>query len=185
MPPDVWPFYLIGAIVCAAIAAAIARAKGHSPFKWFFAGLFFGIVGVLVIALRRARQPRHMPPPSEVRSGALPSGQAQPQQPSYVRLEKSYAHDSGGMGCLTVPFSIGTVAFGGLILYWVVTEGVQHPVLLIPGGVWVILGILMFYSGIRRSGVSSFRCPNCGERYGRPPDEWRCKRCSVSFYKED
>jgi len=40
--------WLLGGLFCGAVCASIGSGKGRSGFGWFFIGLVFGLVGVLV-----------------------------------------------------------------------------------------------------------------------------------------
>lgn len=64
---------LIGGAVCGIIAACIASAKGRSGVAWFFAGLFTGIIGVIIVALKPSRgncEPNRRSPGGSPEAGA-------------------------------------------------------------------------------------------------------------------
>src|SRR5436190_21976552 len=48
---DFFLIFLVIRIVCGAIAAAIASNKGRSTVGWFFAGFFFAIIGIIIVAV--------------------------------------------------------------------------------------------------------------------------------------
>lgn len=46
-----WPALIaLQAIACGGFCYTLAKAKGHGGWSWFFAGLFFSIVGVIAAA---------------------------------------------------------------------------------------------------------------------------------------
>lgn len=51
--------WIIHAVACAFFAHSIATSKGRSPGAWFFAGLLFGIVGLLAIGLHETATTQH------------------------------------------------------------------------------------------------------------------------------
>ena len=59
----------MSAIACGAVAALFARKRGRSPYKWFFLGFFFGLLGLfaavffLPSASKRTVSPIQKPEP--------------------------------------------------------------------------------------------------------------------------
>jgi len=47
---------LVGCLICGILAACIARSKGRSAMAWFIAGLFSGIIAVIIVALQKPLQ---------------------------------------------------------------------------------------------------------------------------------
>jgi uncharacterized protein DUF4339 len=54
------PFLALLPLLCGFIAALIAADKGRSPVGWFFGGLLFSAIGILVVAVLPSLKEQHL-----------------------------------------------------------------------------------------------------------------------------